>query len=77
MSFSENETYRRIHFAVMAIESGAHKLGIPGKEMHDRALNLFYSSNTYQQLSDPKFGLHLMSDGYIIEDLIKELRQSQ
>ncbi|MCI6894123.1 MAG: hypothetical protein MR850_04910 [Bacteroidales bacterium] len=24
----------------------------------------------YQQLSDPKYGLHLMSDDYILENLI-------
>ena len=36
MSYTDNETYRKIHFAVMAIESGARKLGISGKEMHDR-----------------------------------------
>ena len=36
MKYTDNETYRRIHFAVMAIESGARKLGISGKEMHDR-----------------------------------------
>lgn len=36
MNYTDNETYRRIHFAVMAIESGARKLGISGKEMHDR-----------------------------------------
>ncbi|CAK7074013.1 MAG: hypothetical protein PARBB_03502 [Parabacteroides distasonis] len=36
MSYVDNETYRRIHFAVMVIESGARKLGISGKEMHDR-----------------------------------------
>ena len=33
---TDNDSYRRIHFAVMAIESGARKLGISGKEMHDR-----------------------------------------
>lgn len=32
MNYADNETYRRIHFAVMAIESGARKLGISGKE---------------------------------------------
>lgn len=42
----------------------------------EEALNLFYSTNTYQQLSDPKYGLQLMSDGYILEDLIDELRTS-
>lgn len=37
MNISMNdEIYRRIHFAVMAIESGARKLGISNKEMHDR-----------------------------------------
>ena len=33
---TNNDIYRRIHFAVMEIESGARKLGISGKEMHDR-----------------------------------------
>ena len=33
---TNNDTYRKIHFAVMAIEAGARKLGISGREMHDR-----------------------------------------
>lgn len=33
---TSSEIYRKIHFAVMAIESGARKLGISGREMHDR-----------------------------------------
>lgn len=41
----------------------------------ERALDLFYSTKIYQQLSDPKYGLQLMSDGYILEDLIDELRE--
>jgi hypothetical protein len=32
---TNNDIYHRIHFAVMAIESGARKLGISGKKMHD------------------------------------------
>ena len=32
MAYSDNNTYRHIHFAVMAIESGARKLGISGKD---------------------------------------------
>ena len=31
----------------------------------ERALNLFYTTKVYQQLSDPKYGLQLMSDDYI------------
>ena len=40
----------------------------------ERALDLFYSTKTYRQLSDPKYGLQLMSDGYIVENVILELR---
>lgn len=43
----------------------------------ERALDLFYTTKVYQQLSDPKYGLQLMSDDYILEDLMKELRDSQ
>ena len=41
----------------------------------ERALDLFYSTKTYRQLSNPKYGLQLMSDGYIIENILEELRQ--
>lgn len=40
----------------------------------ERALDIFYSTKVYQQLSDPKYGLQLMSDDYILEELIEELR---
>ena len=40
----------------------------------ERALDLFYSTKTYRQLSDPKYALHLMSDGYIVENVLLELR---
>lgn len=43
----------------------------------ERALDLFYSTKVYLQLSDPKYGLQLMSDDYILEELIEELRESQ
>lgn len=43
----------------------------------ERALDIFYSTKVYQQLSDPKYGLQLMSDGYILEELIEELREYQ
>ena len=41
----------------------------------ERALKLFYSTEVYKQLSDLKYGLQLMSDKYILEDIINELRQ--
>lgn len=43
----------------------------------EQALDLFYSTKTYQQLADPKYGLQLMSDGYILEELLAELHASQ
>ena len=42
-----------------------------------RALNLFYQTQTCRQLNDERYGLHLMSDTYIVNDLIEELRRKQ
>ena len=39
----------------------------------ERALDLFYSTDTYTQLTNPKSGLQLMSDKYILEDVLAEL----
>ena len=41
----------------------------------ERALDLFYSTNVYLQIVNPKTGLQLMSDEYILEDIIAELRK--
>ena len=40
----------------------------------EKALDIFYSTETYKQLSDAKYGLQLMSDGYILENVIAELK---
>ena len=42
-----------------------------------RALDVFYSTETYRQLSDAKYGLQLMSDGYILENVIAELKSKE
>ncbi len=42
-----------------------------------RALDLYYSTKVYEQMTDPKYGLQLMSDDYILEELIQELRENQ
>lgn len=39
----------------------------------ERALNMFYTTKTYKFLSDPKSGIRLMSDEYILEDVLNEL----
>ena len=46
------------------------------KAMHisdEQALGYFYSTKTFKQLNDPKYGLQLMSDEYLLEDIQKEL----
>ena len=40
----------------------------------EEALDVFYSSKTAQLLSDPNTGLQLMSDPYVLEDLLNELK---
>ena len=42
----------------------------------EKALDLFYSTKVYQHLSNPKYGLQVMSDDYILEELIDELRDT-
>lgn len=40
----------------------------------ERAIDLFYSTKTYHQLTDPSSGLQLMSDQYILENVLAELK---
>ena len=40
----------------------------------ERALDLFYSTETYRHLADPKYGLYLMSGEYLVENILEELR---
>ena len=40
----------------------------------ERALDLFYFTETYRHLADPKYGLYLMSDEYLVENILEELR---
>ena len=39
----------------------------------ERALNILYNSRTYDLLDNPDSGLQLMSDSYILNDLLREL----
>lgn len=53
---------RKIARIVFAI---AQELGIS----EERAISVFYATEAYRQLVDPRYGLQLMSDGYILEDV--------
>ena len=40
----------------------------------ERALDIFYTSRTNELLHDEHTGLYLMSDLYIVDEVIRELR---
>lgn len=66
----DNDTYRRIHFAVMAIESGARKLGISNKEMHDRLRKQGLIRNRLFKRYDT---LHTQSLDWVADDISETL----
>ena len=41
---------------------------------NERASDLFYKSRVYQMLIDPQYGLQTMSDTYIFDEFMLELR---
>lgn len=70
MNFDNNDDYRHIHFAVMAIESGAKKLGISGNEMHDR---LSKQDLIHKRLIKRYEDLHTQSLTWVAEDISETL----
>lgn len=66
----DDEIYRRIHFAVMAIESGARKLGISSKEMHDRLRKQGLIRNRLFKRYDT---LHTQSLDWVADDISETL----
>ena len=67
---TDNDTYRHIHFAVMAIESGAKKLGVSGKEMFDRLQKQGLIHNRLLKRYDE---LHTQSQDWVAEDISETL----
>ena len=59
--------WRKIARIIMMI---ADNLDISGEQ----ALDLFYKSRVYQMLVDPSHGLQTMSDTYIFDEFVQELR---
>lgn len=43
----------------------------------ERALELFYTSDTYGYLSRKMYHLHNMSDAYLVDELILEMQSKQ
>ena len=70
MNMMDSETYRKIHFAVMAIESGAAKLNISGQEMEER---LEKQDLIRQRLIGQYEMLHTQSVDYVADDIVETL----
>lgn len=70
MGIFDNDNYRRIHFTVMAIESGARKLGISGKEMYDRLNKQGLIKNRLIKRYDD---LHTQSLEWVADDICETL----
>ena len=43
----------------------------------ERALGLFYNSDTYRYLSQKMYHLHNMSDAYLVDEITLELQAKQ
>lgn len=67
---TDNDIYRRIHFAVMAIESGARNLGISGKEMYQR---LSKQGLVHNRLLKRYEELHTQSLDWVADDICETL----
>ena len=70
MDINDNPTYRKIHFAVMAIESCAAKLNISGKEMEMR---LQKQDLIHKRLICQYEVLHTQSLEYVTNDIAETL----
>ena len=68
---NKSDVHKRIHFAVMAIESGARKLGVSGQVMHDRLKAQDLIHNRLIAMYDD---LHTQSIDWVAEDTVTTLK---
>lgn len=67
---TSSDTYRKVHFAVMAIEASAKKHQLPGQEMHRR---LKAQGLIHNRLFRHYELLHTQSLDWVVEDTIETL----
>lgn len=68
---TQSEAYRKVHFAVMAIEGSAQKEQISGKEMHHR---LKQQDLIHRRLFRYYEQLHTQSLDWVVDDTIETLQ---
>jgi hypothetical protein len=67
-----NETLLQMKYARVIV--------LLAKTLHisqERALDLFYTSDTYHYLSNLQFHLHNMGDAYLVDEIILEIQNRQ
>lgn len=67
---TQTDTYRKVHFAVMAIEASARKAHVSGKEMHDR---LQAQDLIRRRLFRYYDMLHTQSLDWVVDDTLETL----
>ena len=67
---AQSETYRKVHFAVMAIEASAKRQNVSGQEMHRR---LKEQGLIHRRLFRHYELLHTQSLDWVVEDTIETL----
>lgn len=67
----QDETYRKVHFAVMAIEASAKKTSMTGKQMYDR---LKKQGLIHKRLFRHYDMLHTQSLDWVVDDTLETLK---
>lgn len=71
MTNHNDKIYRKVHFAVMAIEASAKKANVSGQEMHDR---LKKQGLIHKRLFRHYDMLHTQSLEWVADDTVETLR---
>lgn len=70
----DTPSYRKIHFAIMAIESGARKMDIPAPQMVDRLNKV---GLIHKRLIRHYDMLHTQSLEYVTDDIVETLKNKE
>lgn len=73
-TYNDTDMYRKIHFAIMAIESGARRMQIPAPQMLTRLNNV---GLIHKRLIRHYDMLHTQSLEYVTDDIIEALKNRE
>lgn len=73
-TYNDTDTYRKIHFVIMAIESGARRMQIPAPQMFARLNN---AGLIHKRLIRHYDMLHTHSLEYVTDDIIETLKNRE